>query len=273
MRLDEAIFTVFDFETTGLYPYAGDRICEIGAIRFGRGKRLKKFHSLVDPGRPVSHGAFSVNGITDRMLQGAPTISVVMPDFMNFIADSVLVAYNAGFDLGFLESSLGSEKKKLDNYRVIDALRLARRFFPGAGRYSLASVSEHLGITVDGEHRAMADAVMTYQVFRKELAALSKAGVKSVEDIVYVPVSRAPAPDRVKDYKLKLIEEAIKQQKKLNIVYRSTWTDNVTERMVTPRQVQHGYDKSYVVAFCHKAGADRNFRLDGIMQIEKEEEA
>ncbi len=272
MKISEAIFTVFDFETTGLYPYTGDRICEIGAIRFGRGKPAKRFHSMVDPGRPVSSGAFSVNGITEEMFEGAPTIGAILPDFMDFVKDSVLVAYNAGFDLGFLESALGSEKQKLDNYPVIDALRLARRLFPEAGRYSLASVSHHLGVVIDGEHRAMADAIMTLKVFRKELAALKKAGVASVEDIVYSRTSKRPMPGKVKDYKLRMIEEAISRQKRLHIVYRSTWTDSVTERTIAPKLVQHGYDKSYVVAFCHRAGAERNFRLDGILEIEPQKE-
>ena len=75
MQIDKAAFTVFDVETTGLYPYLGDKICEIAAIRIDYKKKTKtKFHSLIDPGIPVSRGAFLVNGITEDMLEGQPKI-------------------------------------------------------------------------------------------------------------------------------------------------------------------------------------------------------
>lgn len=273
MELGVIPFTVFDFETTGLYPYAGDRICEIGAIRFGGGSKTRKFHTLVDPERPVSAGAFSVNGITDSMLKGAPRIEEALPSFMDFIKDSVLVAYNAGFDLGFLESALGPDSKDLEKYLVVDALGLARRLFPGAGRFSLTSVSGHLGISVRGEHRAMADATMAFKVFRKELSVLRSSGVKSVEEIAYKRAAGRQPFRRSDVAKIRLIEEAIRKQEKLNIVYRSVWTDAVTERTVAPTALRHGYDRSYLVAFCHTAGADRNFRIDGIIGIGKAPEA
>lgn len=268
MRLDKANYTIFDFETTGLYPYSGDKICEIGAIRIEPGKRLtRKFHSLVNPGRPISYGAFSVNGITEEMLEGSPSIGETLPAFLKFIKDSVLVAYNAGFDLGFLESALGKDKHILDNYYVVDALSLARRLFSGLVRYNLGAVSESLGLGSSGEHRALADAAMTLGVFRKELKLLSAEGVKTVEDIVYTKTRKALGR-KVKDYKVRLIEDAIREQKKLNIVYRSSWSNAVTRRCVLPKMMQEGYDRSYVVAHCCLKNEERTFRLDGILNIE-----
>jgi len=266
MRLDKASFTVFDVETTGLFPYSGDMICEIGAIRFEPGKkRVEKFHSLVDPKRPISRGAFMVNGITDRMVRGKPTIDKVLPDFLRFIDGSALVAYNAGFDLGFIEQALGEGAHILDKYYIIDALRLARRLFPDAGRYNLGSVAGHLGIDAEGEHRALADALMTWKVFAKELELLKKEGVKTVQDIERVQVRRRPAASTVKDYKLKLIEEAIRDEKKLSIVYRSSWSNALSRRTITPKRIQSGYDRSYIIAHCHLRGEERNFRIDCIV--------
>ena len=268
MRLDKTSYTVFDFETTGLYPYSGDRICEIGAVRMEPGKRtFKKFQTLVNPGRPISYGAFAVNGITEEMLEGAPPITEVLPPFLKFIKDSVLVAYNAGFDLGFLECALGKDKHILDDYYVIDALGLARKLFSGIGRYNLGAVSESLGIRSSGEHRAMADAVMTLGVFRKQLRILSAEGVKRVEEVAYVR-QKKPVVRKVKDYKVRIIEEAIREQKKLNIVYRSSWNNAVTSRVVLPKEIQEGYDRSYVIVHCCLKNEERTFRLDGIMNIE-----
>ena len=269
MKIENCEFTIFDVETTGLYPYSGDKICEIAAVRVDSScKRSKKFSSLVDPCRPISYGAFSVNGITAPMVAGKPTIDKVLPRFLKFAEDSVLVAYNAGFDLGFLESAMGGEKDVLKDYLVIDALALARRFFPEAGRYSLGVLSRHLGIEPPSEHRALADACTTLKVFEKELSIIISQDIKDVEDIAYSRSGERKGPasvKRVKDYKIKLIEDAIRDQKKLNITYRSSWNNQVTRRVITPREIQDGYDRSYVVAFCHLRNGERNFRVDCIV--------
>jgi DNA polymerase III epsilon subunit family exonuclease len=270
MRLDDTSFTIFDFETTGLYPYSGDTICEIGAIRITPGKRgARRFHSLVDPGKPISHGAFAVNGITEEMLEGAPQISAVLPSFLGLMEDSVLVAYNAGFDLGFLDSALAGKRHILNDYYVIDALALARRLFSGLGRYNLGSVAESLGIGSDIEHRALADAVMTLGIFRKELRLLKKEGVNNVEDVAYPANKRTGSARKAKDHKERLIEEAIRDQEKLSIVYRSSWNDAVSERVILPRSMRRGYDRSYLVAHCCLKNEERTFRLDGIINIAK----
>lgn len=269
MRLSEAHFTVFDFETTGLYPYSGDRICEIGAMRVCPDrKRPAKFHQMVDPERPVSRGAYAVNGITDDMVRGMPTIDKVLPEFLKFIDGSVLVAYNAGFDLGFLECALGRNSDLLGEYHIIDVLSLARRLFGDAGRYNLGSVAGYLGFPSGPEHRAMADVLMTWRVFEKELQLLKSEGVKSVEDVARIHTKKASATTVVKDINEELIEDAIREQRRLNITYRSAWTNAVTNRMITPLEIRRGYDRAYLIAHCHLKNEERNFRLDGIIAAE-----
>ncbi|MCX5679851.1 MAG: exonuclease domain-containing protein [Candidatus Omnitrophica bacterium] len=270
MKIDEATFAIFDFETTGLYPYSGDMICEVACVMWQPSKRgIRKFHSLVNPGRPISYGAHSVNGINDDMVKDSPIIEDILPGFLKFIEGSVLVAYNAGFDLGFLEAALGEEKNILKDYYVVDALTLARRLFHGIGRYNLGNVSMSLGIDPEGEHRALADVMMTWRVFKKELDILKSEGVDTIADIAYIPSGRKrkPAALKVKDYKVKLIEEAIREEKRLSIVYRSVWNDSVTKRIITPKEIRFGYDRSYVIAHCHLKNEERNFRVDGIVDI------
>lgn len=214
MRISEAQFTIFDVETTGLFPYSGDRICEIAALRIDASfASPRKFWSLVNPMRPISCGAFSVNRITPAMLAGKPTIDKVLPSFMDFTRGSVLVAYNAGFDLGFLESALGEDKDILKDYHVIDALALARKIFRDSPRYSLGVISRHLGIETPLEHRAMADAFLTMKVFQKELDAIAEEGIGFVEDIEFVRGHGQKPGVRVK-----LIEDAIREQGHINVV-------------------------------------------------------
>lgn len=268
MQFHETDFTIFDFETTGLYPYAGDRICEVGAIRVDRkGRAEEKFHTLVDPRRPISYGAYRVNGITDIMVRGQPTIDEVLPKFMAFIAGSVLVAYNAGFDLGFLEYALGKDGDLLRSYHVVDALKLARRVFPGFERYNLGTVSHALGVCMTTEHRAMADAHATWKVFEKELEALKDLGITAVEDIVIARSDALTHRHSEESAKIKLIEEAIQLRKPLTMTYFSMWGNSFTKRTITPRAIQKTGDTSYVVAHCHLRDELRNFRLDCVIDV------
>lgn len=267
MEIRKARFAIFDFETTGLYPYGGDRICEIGAIKAGFGlNEPKKFHRLVDPKRPLSYGACRVNGLNDEMLRGQPTITEALPEFLKFIEGCVLVAYNAGFDLGFLENELGDNRSILSNYVIIDALALARRLFPSTPRFNLGYVAETLGIDSSNTHRAMKDAFLTWKIFERELAILRETGILTVEDIAHSRKVPRIAVKNVKDCRMELIEDAIFRQAKLNIIYRSAWNNNVTKREITPITLQKGYDRTYLLAHCHMRGEERNFRVDCIIE-------
>jgi len=264
MKLNKATYTVFDVETTGLYPYSGDKICEIGAIRIDPDGIRKTFQALVDPGRPISSGAFRVNRITREMIKNKPPVEDVMPDFLEFIKDTVLVAYNAGFDLGFIETALDYKGYVLNNFMIIDALKLARKYLPGMEKYNLVHVAEMLGVHTEDKHRALADAVMTAGVFLKELDILRERGIETVEEIMEPGKERAKDPALYGDGILQQLENAIAGKKFLNITYRSVWDNKTTSRVITPKRIKKGYDKFYVVAYCHLRKEERNFRLDCI---------
>ncbi len=216
MRISESVFTVFDVETTGLYPYKGDMICEIAAVKFSPGSGQPEiFQSLVDPKRPISSGAFFVNKITQDMLIGKPTIDRILPDFLRFIEGSILVAYNAGFDIGFIESALGRDKDVISGYRVIDVLRLARRLFPGLPRYSLKDVTSSLGIERLSAHRALNDVCMTKGVFDKSLDELGSNGIDEIEDLIAF-FDRKDLPAMiVKHYDMDTIDKAVGEQERI----------------------------------------------------------
>ncbi|HTZ11936.1 MAG TPA: 3'-5' exonuclease [Candidatus Margulisiibacteriota bacterium] len=164
--LKEAEFVILDTETTGLEPESGDRIVEIAAIRFRGKEKIAVFENLVDPKRNISEGAFSVNGITQDMLRGAPEIKEVLPKFMEFIRGSCLCSYNAAFDLGFLNNELNFlGEPRLNGLPVVDILKMARRLLPGLQRYALSSVAENLGVARKQVHRALEDVELAAEVF------------------------------------------------------------------------------------------------------------
>ena len=267
MELDKTTYTVFDVETTGLYPYSGDKICEIGAVRIEPNGAQKTFQALVNPCREVSPGAFKVNQITSEMVKDKPLIEDVMPDFLDFMQNTTLVAYNAGFDLGFIEMALGYKKYIMNDFKVIDALKLARQYMPGMDKYNLAYVAESLGISTQGKHRALADAVMTAGVFLKQTEILRERGVRNVEDIMEFPKTREKDSAIQGNVVLEHLEKAISGKTPVDITYRSVWNNKTTKRTITPKRIKQGYDKLYVIAYCHMRGEDRNFRLDCITSV------
>lgn len=159
---------VFDVETTGLSPVRGDRIIEIAAIKIKDLRVINRFHSMVNPQRPLSLEAFEVNGIGPDMLLDAPMACQILPDFLSFIGESILVGHNIRFDLGFLYNEMaifGIDREK--KFKFFDTMHLARKLLPQVGRYSLWNVASCLGVKRDQKHRAMEDAQMTFEVFEQ----------------------------------------------------------------------------------------------------------
>jgi DNA polymerase-3 subunit epsilon len=179
------IFTAFDTETTGLNNRR-DSIVELGAVKFNRQGELERHCSLVNPGIPMPAGAGKVNNITDEMLAGQPSIQEALPAFLRFAAGTIVLAHNAPFDCGFVNSSLSRlyddgyvDSPFLPN-RVADTLIMARRILPGRGRYNLQDITAELGIRAESAHRALDDARLCMELFIR-LAHHAKGSCPSKE--------------------------------------------------------------------------------------------
>ncbi|HOH80458.1 MAG TPA: 3'-5' exonuclease [Methanoregulaceae archaeon] len=160
--MDLQEYTVFDVETTGLYPRRGDRIIEIGAISIRDGIVNGGFHSMVHVEKKITKGAKQIHGITDDMLVDGPVPEVVYPRFQAFIKDSVLIAHNARFDMAFLRAEFHRLGLGLAN-RHICTLEMSRRRYPELGDYALPTVYRYIfGAVPEGtqRHRALDDARM-----------------------------------------------------------------------------------------------------------------
>ncbi len=155
-RISDGPYIAVDVETTGIEPADGHRICEIALLKFLRGDVIDSLVSLVNPLRPVSPGAFAINGITDLMVAGAPHFIDLLPRILRFIENDVLVFHNAPFDLSFLRAESRLAGGEWPPNPVVDTLVLARR----TGRFrshSLSFLCRELNIGA-GFHRAEADA-------------------------------------------------------------------------------------------------------------------
>lgn len=116
------------------------------------------------------------------MVKDAETIEQVFPKILDFIKDSVLVAHNAPFDMGFLKQNAKTLGYEFD-YTYLDTLSLAKDLFPDYKKYKLGKIAENLGIKVEVAHRALDDVDTTVKVFYVMLDMLKKRGAKTVDDI------------------------------------------------------------------------------------------
>lgn len=189
-------FTAFDLETTGLYPEK-DAIVEIGAIKFDKRGPVGRYSVLVDPGFPMPKEAGRINGISDAMLKGKPGLDEVLPDFLNFIQDTILIAHNASFDVSFINAALKkrwansdpadiAQQSLLDDIdteaaaetkpvcrvpwpalpnKVADTLVLAKELYPGRPNYKMQNLASSMGITALEAHRAEDDARVCMELF------------------------------------------------------------------------------------------------------------
>lgn len=151
-------FAVLDFETTGL-DSRSDRICEIGALRLSEtGAEAASLDLLVNPGLPIRPEASRVNGITDEMVRDARPVEEALPELLAFLGDSVIVAHNASFDLGFLKAAAERAGLPVPANLVADTRDLAREAFPGLPSYALQNLARSFGLSPGNAHRACDDA-------------------------------------------------------------------------------------------------------------------
>lgn len=180
-RLAELTYTVFDTETTGLQPSAGDEIIQIGATRIVAGKLRREdcFEQLVDPQRDIPAASIPIHGITPEMVEGKPTIDGVLPAFHAFAQDTVLVAHNAAFDMRFLELKQQRTGLAFDQ-PVLDTLLLSAVVHPQQESHRLEAIAERFGVPVLGRHTALGDAMVTAEVFLKLIPLLAERGIHTL---------------------------------------------------------------------------------------------
>ena len=174
-------YIVFDIETTG-FSSIKDAIIEVGAVKVTDGKITDRFSTFVNPKRPIPFEITNLTSITDEMVMDSPTIDVVLPQFLEFAGDGVLVAHNAGFDVGFIEQNCRSLGLS-DEFVYLDTVALARVLLPTLSKYKLNIVAKALNISLENHHRAVDDAEATAEIFVKFTEMLKKDQVGTLKEV------------------------------------------------------------------------------------------
>jgi DNA polymerase III epsilon subunit family exonuclease len=263
--ISSARFAFLDLETTGLSPWFGDRVCEVGIV-ISEGKRIKEqYQTLVNPERPLSVGAASTNGLTDDELKSAPLFAEIGPKVLGWLSDTVVVCHNAKFDLQFLDKEFKQLGHELQIPNLIDTLMLARQHYE-LPSYGLSYIAEAFELPISVKHRALDGALAARAAFFAMMEQL-KGYNKPLDE--YIGIYNSPAwPDEGIQLPT-MLGEAIYGGKRMFIRYVDG-KENVSERWITPKQITGLADYVYLTAHCHLRDAERNFRLDRIVDVKVE---
>ena len=177
----DTTYCVLDLETTG-FSAITEKITEVGIMKVKNGEVIDEFSCFVNPEKPIPQRVVEVTNITDEMVKDAETIDKVFPKILEFLGDSVVVAHNAKFDVGFLKQNAKVLGYEFD-YTVIDTLTLAKDIFPNMKKYKLGKIADELGIVVEVAHRALDDVDTTVKVFNVMIQKLKDKGVTAIEEI------------------------------------------------------------------------------------------
>lgn len=190
-KLNELNYTIFDTETTGLSPYKGAKLVEIGAVRLTKGISLDVrniFSELIDPQVKIPYSAYKIHKIDNSMVAGKPKIHEILPAFSEYTKDTVVVAHNAKFDYSFIDYFMKEHEMQCSILHIIDTLQLTKTLFPEIGKYNLDNLINYFDLAdktgaVLGEskryfrHRALFDAVNTAFVFMECIRKINKLGL------------------------------------------------------------------------------------------------
>lgn len=158
-------YVVFDIETTGLDPEF-DEIIEIGAVKIKDGIKIDTFNSLIKPEYEIDEFITELTGITNGMVENAPSIDEVLPKFMDFIRDYIIIGHNVNFDINFIYVNLEELNIPPITNDFVDTLRISRRLIPELKHHKLSDLANYFNIDTNGSHRSLKDVEITLEVLK-----------------------------------------------------------------------------------------------------------
>ncbi|MRG87898.1 exonuclease domain-containing protein [Salinibacillus xinjiangensis] len=182
---DELNVVVFDIETTGFYPYNGDRILTIGAVRM-RGEQIleeETFYSAVYNDEGPSEEIEALTGITQEQLRNAPPIHDVLSEFYQFVKSDILVAHHSSHEKHFMKHASWIAMKTNFQHRIIDTSFLTKIVEPQLNLFTLDEYCNHYGINNQLRHHALYDALATAELWSEGIRGVKKLGYVHLNDV------------------------------------------------------------------------------------------
>lgn len=185
LPLSEEIYVAFDLETTGLHPFGGDQIIALGAVRTEDGRVIRNvFERVVNPRRPIPPEIQELTGITEAAVVAAPGLQDVLPAFVKFLCQGVLIGYNADFDLAFLNLAIrfccGA---KINRAVVLDVMTVVRALNPRWEYFGLDEIAAYYEVPLEARHTAVGDAIIHARLFLRLIPLLEERGIYTLNDL------------------------------------------------------------------------------------------
>ncbi len=182
-RLECDDFVILDTETTGLDP-VNCEIIEIAALKVHNREIHDIFNQLIKPKHPIPEGITRITGISNEMVEEAPSLSEVAYNFLKFIEGSTLVIHNAEFDISFINQHIFIPRKKEIGNPVICTLKVSRLLLPQLQSHKLGSLAQHFGVPANNSHRALGDVETTNEIWSRFAPMLREKGITTREDLL-----------------------------------------------------------------------------------------
>ena len=258
--LDEK-YVVFDIETTGFSPVT-NRIIEIGAVKVENGEITERFSTFVNPQVPIPFHIEKLTSINDSMVMDADPIEVVLPRFLEFVGDAILVAHNANFDVSFIKENAKRQGISVD-FTYVDTVGIARALLTGQSKYTLDAVAKTLGISLENHHRAVDDAECTAEIFVKFIEMLKKDNILDLASLNELGKSSVEAIRKLHSYHIIIL--AKNQTGRINL-YRLVSESHLTyfhKRPLIPKSLIQKYREGLIIGSACEAGELFRALLDG----------
>ena len=261
-------FIVFDIETTGLSAKTC-KITEIGAVKIKGGEVLERYNVFVNPEIPIPEEIVELTGITDEMVKDAGTIDKVLPEFLAFCGDRLLIAHNADFDTGFIRYNANQLGIPFEN-PYLDTVALSRYLNPELKKHRLDSLAEYFELGGFNHHRACDDAEMLAAIFFKMMEKLENQDVHTFADLKN-EMSTKSDPLKLKPYHMIILIENEIGRKNLYRLVSESYLNYFKRTPRIPKTRLEKYREGLIIGSACEAGELMQAIIEGKSESEIEE--
>ncbi len=245
-------YVVFDIETTGFSPEK-NRIIEIGAVKLRDGNIVDRFSTFVNPDVPIPFDIEKLTGINDSMVLGCPKIDVILPQFLDFCGDAVMVAHNAAFDIGFI--TYYAKKLGLRFFpTVLDTVALARVLLPNLNRYKLDTVAKAVNVSLENHHRAVDDAEATAGIFAEFIKRFRAREIETLDGLNALNETTSDMIRKLPTYHVIILAKNDVGRINLYRLVSYSHLEYFARRPRIPKSLLHQYREGLIIGSACEAG-------------------
>lgn len=265
----ESSIVAIDIETSGAYPLDSE-ICEIAAVKYQEGKIVDTFQSLVKVTKPMSDFIIGIHGITNEMVADAPVLNAVLPNFLHFIDNSIIIGHHVQFDLGFIAIEIERHDLKYPTNLALCTSLLSRALITESPNHKLQTLIKFLKLDQGAAHRALDDSKACLDLFHRCMSRVeSDTTFLELEDIQEKQLTWDIFSMKkfVNTQVITSLYEAIKSKRAVEINYQTSNTKTNYYREIHPKGLVLNPDQPYVIALCTQEMRDKRFYINKITDV------